>query len=130
MNDAVASTGGAEHGHEDEQTSLAGGILLLAWLSVALGLGVGVWMSFLEARQISGLACLLPAAAGGALGLLLIRAGARKMCRASLLTLRGKEASWQKMLSGLQVQLADSRRSEELLGQARAQANERAGRAD
>ena len=39
MNDAVASTGGAGRGQEDEQTSLARGILLLAWLSVALGLG-------------------------------------------------------------------------------------------
>ena len=130
MNDVVASTMSAEHGHEDEQTSLAGGILLLAWLSVALGLGVGVWMSFLEARQISGLACLLPSAAGGALALLLIMAGARKVCRASLLTLRGKEVNWQKMFSGLQVQLAESRRSEELSRQARTEANERAGRAE
>src|SRR5437867_1626255 len=114
MNDVMASTMSAERGHEDEQTSLAGWTLLLAWLTVALGLGVGVWISFRETRQISGLACLLPAAAGGALALLLIMAGARKVCRASLLTLRGKEVNWQKMFSGLQVQLAESRRSEEL----------------
>ena len=43
MNDAVASTEGAERGHEDDQTSLAGWILLLAWLSVGLGLGVGIF---------------------------------------------------------------------------------------
>src|SRR2546428_14110934 len=100
MNDAVASTEGAGRGHEDEQTSLAGGTLLLAWLSVALGLGVGVWMSFREARQVSGLACLLPAAAGGALGLLLIMAGAREGGRASFLNLRGKGTSWEKVASG------------------------------
>src|SRR5439155_8530437 len=130
MNDAVASTEGAERGHEDDQTSLAGWILLLAWLSVGLGLGAGAWINFREARPVSGLVGLLPASVGGALGVLAIMAGARKLRRTLLLMLRGKEAGWQKMLSGLQGQYAESRRSEELLRQARAEANERAGRAD
>src|SRR6266704_4066356 len=123
MNDAVASTEGAERGHEDEQTSLAGWILLLSWLSVGLGLGAGAWIDFREARPVSGLVGLLPASAGGALGVLAIMAGARKLRRALLLMLRAKEAGWQKTFSGLQVQ---SRRSEELSRQARAEANERA----
>ena len=130
MNDAVAWTEGAGRGHEDEQTSLAGWILLLAWSSVVLGLGAGAWINFREARPVSGLVGLLLVSTGGALGVLAIMAGARKWRRASLLKLRAKEAGWQKMFSGLQVQVAESRRSEELSRQARAEANERAGRAD
>ena len=130
MNDAVPSTEGAEHGHEAEQTSLARWILLLAWLSVGLGLGLGAWISFRQARPVSGLVSLLPASAGGALGVLAILAGARKLRRNLLLMLRGKETGWQKVLSGLQVQCAESRRAEELLQQARAEADERAGKAD
>jgi len=130
MNDAMPSTEGAEHGHEAEQTSLARWILLLAWLSVGLGLGLGAWISFRQARPVSGLVSLLPASAGGALGVLAILAGARKLRRNLLLMLRGKETGWQKVLSGLQVQCAESRRAEELLQQARAEADERAGKAD
>src|SRR6266850_4842910 len=120
MNDAMPSTEGAERGHEAEQASLTGSTLLFAWLSVGLGLVAGACISFWVGRQVSWLIGLLPASAGGALGVLAIRAGARNLRQALLLMLREKEANCQRMLSELQVQLGESRRSEELLRQAQA----------
>jgi len=125
------------------KTSIARQALLLSALSLALGLSMSAWMYSRGAHAISGITgsggrglkmdrwaehalllaqfdhsimtIIVPTATAGALCLLTMVSGLTLSGRLWMLRMRSKEEEWRKMVSSLQIQLAASRSSEDML---------------
>jgi PAS domain S-box-containing protein len=125
------------------KTSIARQALLLSALSLAMGLSISAWMYSRGAHAISGITgsggrgltldrwaehalllkqfdhsimtIMVPTATAGALCLLTMVSGLALSSRLWVLRMRSKEEAWRKTVSGLQIQLAASRTSEDML---------------
>jgi PAS domain S-box len=125
------------------KTSVARQALLLSALSLAMGLSISAWMYSRGAHAISGITgsggrgltldkwsehalllkqfdhsimtIMVPTATAGALCLLTMVSGLALSSRLWVLRMRAKEEEWRKTVSGLQIQLAASRTSEDML---------------
>jgi PAS domain S-box-containing protein len=128
------------------KTSVARQALLLSALSLAMGLSISAWMYSRGAHAISAITgsggrgltldkwaehalllkqfdhsimtIIVPTATAGALCLLTMVSGLALSSRLWVLRLRSKEEEWRKTVSGLQIQLAARRTSEDMLKQA------------
>lgn len=144
MSNAAAWTDGtAGNDGGSSKSSIARRALLLSALSLAMGLSVSAWMYSRGAHAISGITgsggkgltldrwaehalllqqfdhsimtIMVPTATGGALCVLLMLSGLGLSRSFWLKRLKAKEEEWRKTVSGLQIQLAASRSSEDIL---------------
>jgi len=143
MSHTAAWTDGMAGNDGNNKTSIARRALLLSALSLAMGLSVSAWMYSQGAHAISGITgsggkgltldrwaehamllkqfdhsimtIMVPTATGGALCLLLVLSGLGLSRRISAKRMKAKEDEWRKTISGLQIQLAASRSSEDIL---------------
>jgi PAS domain S-box-containing protein len=143
MSNAMAWTDEGAGNDGRSKTSIARQALLLSALSLALGLSVSAWMYSRGAHAISGITgsggrgltldrwaehalllqqfdhsimtIMVPTATGGALCVSLMLGGLGLSRRFWLKGLKAKEEEWRKSISGLQIQLAASRSSEDML---------------
>jgi PAS domain S-box-containing protein len=143
MNNAAAWMDGVAGIDGKKKPSIARQALLLSALSLAMGLSVSAWMYSRGAHAISGITgsggrgltldrwaehalllkqfdhsimtIMVPTATGGALCLLMMLSGLGLSRRLWIRRLKAKEEEWRKTLSGLQIQLAASRSSEDIL---------------
>jgi PAS domain S-box-containing protein len=125
------------------KTTIARQALLLSALSLAMGLSISAWMYARGAHAISGITgsggrgltldkwaehalllkqfdhsimtIMVPTATAGALCLLTMVSGLALSSRLWMLRMRSKEEESRKTISGLQIQLAASRTSEDML---------------
>jgi PAS domain S-box-containing protein len=128
------------------KTSVARQALLLSALSLAMGLSISAWMYSRGAHAISGITgsggrgltldkwsehalllkqfdhsimtIMVPTATAGALCLLTMVSGLALSSRLWVLRMAAKQEEWRKTISGLQIQLAASRTSEDMRKQA------------
>jgi PAS domain S-box-containing protein len=126
-----------------KKTSIARQALLLSALSLAIGLSMSAWMYSRGAHAISGITgsggrgltldrwaehalllkqfdhsimtIIVPTATAGALCLLTMLSGLALSGRLWVLRMKAKEEEWRKSVSSLQIQLAASRSSEDML---------------
>lgn len=143
MSNAAAWTDGTAGNDVSNKTSIARQALLLSALSLALGLSVSAWMYSRGAHAISGITgsggkgltldrwaehamllqqfdhsimtIMVPTATGGALCVFLMLSGLGFSRRFWVKRMKVKEDEWRKTISGLQIQLAASRSSEDML---------------
>src|SRR5438552_1992703 len=127
MSDATTWPIAAGKSRDHKPTSMARGAFLLAALGLVLGLAFSIWVYFQGANALFVIAIVGSVSTIGMVGLAVT---ARLSRQAWIENLRKKEAEWQAVLSGLQVQLAESRTTGELLWGERAQANQNAARAE
>jgi len=130
-------------GTDGNKTSIARQALLLSALSLAIGLSMSAWMYSRGAHAISGITgsggrgltldrwaehalllkqfdhsimtIIVPTATAGALCLLTMLSGLALSGRLWVLRMKAKEEDWRKMVSSLQIQLAASRSSEDMM---------------
>jgi PAS domain S-box-containing protein len=130
-------------GTDGNKTSIARQALLLSALSLAIGLSMSAWMYSRGAHAISGITgsggrgltldrwaehalllkqfdhsimtIIVPTATAGALCLLTMVSGLALSGRLWVLRMKAKEEDWRKMVSSLQIQLAASRSSEDIM---------------
>jgi PAS domain S-box-containing protein len=142
MNDLAAWLGWAGY-DGSKKTSIARQALLLSALSLALGLSVSAWMYSRGAHTLSGITgsggrglkmdrwaehvlllkqfdhsimtIIVPTAAAGGLCLLTMVSGLALSRQLWTLRMNAKEEEWRRTISSLQIQLAASRTSEDML---------------
>jgi PAS domain S-box-containing protein len=143
MSNTAAWVDGEPGTDGSRKTSIARQALLLSALSLALGLSMSAWMYSRGAHAISSITgsggrglkmdrwaehavllaqfdhsimtIIVPTATAGALCLLTMVSGLTLSGRLWMLRMRSKEEEWRKMVSSLQIQLAASRSSEDML---------------
>jgi len=125
MNDSAAWPLEAGANLMAKRVSLVRATSLLALLGLLLGLGSSIWMYFQGQNPLLSIATV---GAAAFLGVLALAAGAKRSIHGSQEKLKTKEAEWQKGVSALQLQLAESRNAEELLWRERSQANQNTAR--
>jgi PAS domain S-box-containing protein len=146
MNNTMAWPDGLAGKDGNNKPSIARQALLLSALSLAMGLSVSAWMYSRGAHAISGitgsggrgltldrwaehalllkqfdhsiLTIMVPTATGGALCVLTMLSGLGLSRRLWVRRMKAKEEEWQKKVSALQLQLAASRSSEDMLREA------------
>src|SRR6476646_10544880 len=109
---------------DDEPVFIARNSLSLALAAMLLGLGFSVWMCYRGQPFLS----LATMGAVSVASIVLFSVGVQRSRQIWIENQKKKEVEWHKGLSSLQVQLSDTRNSEEMLWRERAQAKESAGR--
>lgn len=143
MSNTATWVDGPTENDGSKKTSITRQALLLSALSLAMGLSVSAWMYSRGAHAISGITgsggrgltldrwaehalllkqfdhsimtIMVPTATGGALCLLTMVSGLGLSGRFWMLRMKAKEEEWRKTLSSVQIQLAASRSSEDML---------------
>ena len=128
MTNAAAIADQASAGFPTAKPPLAGRAYFLCSLSLLAGGVLSAWFEFQSTQSLRALVPFAPMAIGALLSLSAVIAVAKKRGRENIRVSQAKEMEWQRMLSGLQMQLAESRTVVEPLRQARADTNDQIGR--
>src|SRR5262245_17985391 len=104
------------------------GTFLWCWVGLLLGGVISASLEYLNSKSFLTLAPFIPVIVAGGLALAAAIISANKWQRECLRGLQAKEAEWQRTLSGLQRQLAESRNAAESIRQTQTEVPDHGGR--